>query len=356
MNVMQAYIDEQPTVLSRLLTGWPEQAGRLAGYLDGQPVRRVILFGSGSSYHASVLAAPFWARALGVEATPVVPTRMDSLEGLAPEGLLYLAVSQGGRSTSTYHKIQALQAHGIPVIAVTQSPDTPVGRQADLAFGLPIGEEQIGAKTKGVTATAVTLILLALTLGELRGTADPGWIAGVRSDLHTLVHQMPENIARSKRWAQAVCRVLAPAHHLYVLGAGAAYGGALEGALKLLETTYRPVSCYEFEEYLHGIQNALDAHAYLLCLMPRGADQARMRRLTDFTAGQGAHTFRIGFDPTDGRGACDLVLVSSPPPALDGLTYLPALQTLSAQVSAYCGIDVTVPRYPDFFSQMESKL
>ena len=101
MNVMQAYIDEQPAVLSRLLTGWPAQASRLAQYLDGRPVRRVILFGSGSSYHASVLAAPFWARALGVEATPAVPTRMDSLQGAAPDGLLCLAVSQGGRSTST---------------------------------------------------------------------------------------------------------------------------------------------------------------------------------------------------------------------------------------------------------------
>ena len=39
------------------------------------------------------------------------------------------------------------------------------------------------------------------------------------------------------------------------------------------------------------MQNALDAHAYLLCLMPRGADQVRMRRLTGFAAGQGAHTF-----------------------------------------------------------------
>ena len=356
MNVMQAYIDEQPAVLSRLLTGWPAQASRLAQYLDGRPVRRVILFGSGSSYHASVLAAPFWARALGVEATPAVPTRMDSLQGAAPDGLLCLAVSQGGRSTSTYHEIQALQARGIPVIAVTQSPDTPIGRQADLAFGLPIGEETIGAKTKGVTATAVTLILLALTLGAARGTADPGWIAGVRSGLRALVQQMPENIARSKRWAQAVCPVLAPARYLYVLGAGAAYGGALEGALKLLETTYRPVSCYEFEEYLHGVQNALDAHAYLLCLMPRGADQVRMRRLTGFAAGQGAHTFRISFDPADGRGDCDLVLAGGASPALDGMAYLPALQTLSAQVSAYCGIDVTTPRYPDFFSQMESKL
>lgn len=356
MNVMQAYIEEQPAVLSRLLADWPAQAGRLTAGLAERPVRRVILFGSGSSYHAAVLAAPFWARALGAEATPVVPTRMDALEGLAPEGLLCLAVSQGGRSTSTYHEIRALQARGIPVIAVTESPDTPAGRQADLAFGLPIGEEAIGAKTKGVTATAATLILLALTLGAQRGTADPVWADGVRRDLHALAAQMPADIARAKQWAQAVCPVLAPAAHLYVLGAGAAYGGALEGALKLLETTYRPVTCCEFEEYLHGVQNALDARTHLLCLMPRGADQARMRRLTDFADGLGAHTFRISFDPADSRGVRDLVLAGGASPALDGLSCLPALQTLSAQLSAYCGIDVTVPRYPDFFSQMASKL
>lgn len=351
MNVMQAYVDEQPAVLADVLAGQSQYA------LPTFPrVRRVILFGSGSSYHAAVLAAPFWVRALGVEATPVIPTHMQALDVVDTEGLLYVAVSQGGRSTNTYHQVQALRARGIPVIAVTESTDTPVGQQADFALGLPIGQETIGAKTKGMTATAVTLILLALALGQAQGTAPAAWCADIQSGLQAWVGQLPEHLTRAKAWAQAVCPDLAPARHLYVLGKGAAYGAALEGGLKLLETTYRPVSCYEFEEYLHGIQNALDARSYLLCLMPSDGDAVRMRRLTDFAYEQGAHTYRISGDIQDRRGAYDLILPPAPHPMLEGLVYLPALQTLSAALSVYCGIDVTQRRYPDFFSRMESKL
>ena len=49
-----------------------------------------------------------------------------------------------------------------------------------------------------------------------------------------------------------------PFRHLYVIAGNDGLGAAQEAALKLLETNYLPVSCYPLDEYIHGVQNALD--------------------------------------------------------------------------------------------------
>lgn len=85
---------------------------------------------------------------------------------------------------------------------------------------------------------------------------------------------MPERSGKPvpfRAWSHAHRNVFLPFRHLYVLGCGNSLGAAQEGALKLLETNYLPVSCYPLDEYIHGIQNALDGDACLCaCCRPKG--------------------------------------------------------------------------------------
>ena len=146
-----------------------------------------------------------------------------------------------------------------------------------------------------------------------------------------------------------------PFRHLYVLGCGSGLGAAREAALKLLETNYLPVSCYPLDEYLHGIQNALDESACLLCLLPpEGEDRSRMLRLADFARSVGA---RCALLSPDGSGEGEtLHLLHCGREELQPLEFLPALQVLAADLSAARGIDTSRRRYPDFFSLMGSKM
>ena len=49
-------------------------------------------------------------------------------------------------------------------------------------------------------------------------------------------------------------------------GPAAIYGDVLESALKLLETMRCPVSGYEFEEFIHGIYNAINEDSMVFIL------------------------------------------------------------------------------------------
>lgn len=357
-NRMQGYIDEQPAVLRAMLDGRAALTAPFTARFGGQRPDRVVLVGSGSSYHAALMAKPVIERALGCEATAVVPTRFaDELGALRAERPLYLLSSQGGHSTNTYACLRALRADGAAVCAVTADAASPIGREADLCVALPIGEERIGAKTKGMLATALTLCLLALALGEALGTAPAGFSERCLAEFYAIADAMPDNLSRAKRWCADVLPALAPSLYLDVVAGGALAGAAMEGRLKLLETIYRPVIYYEFEEYLHGVQNALSERTHLLCLLPEApAARARMRRLAAFAEGQGAHCYLVARGE-DGAGLPgELTLAASCGPLLAGFELLPALQTLSAQLSAYCEIDITKPKFAGFAAEFESKL
>lgn len=357
MNRMRGYIEEQPALVRRMVDGRSALCADFIARFEKTPVRRIILFGSGSSNHAARMAKPILERALGVEVTPIVPTRVSELDYVDETGLFWFAISQSGISTNTYHLIRGLRAKGIPVTAITGGHDTPVAQCADCSVALPCGEEDIGAKTKGQVASALALILLGLEWGRARSTCPAEFYEEMIDALSMLSDQMRENLRRSADWCHTVIPSLAHAPHLYVLGKGSAQGGAMEGALKLLETIYRPVSHYEFEEYLHGIQNALDEKSWIILLMPDAADPDfdRAMRLVSFIQSVGGHVYPV----SRGRETCipdSLTLETAGCELLASLEYVLPLQLLSAKLSAYCGIDTTKRRYPDFYTLMKSKL
>ncbi|MBR3866469.1 MAG: SIS domain-containing protein, partial [Butyricicoccus sp.] len=334
MNLMRSYIEEQPALARRMVD---ERSALCADFLarfTHTPVRRIILFGSGSSNHAARMAKPILERALGIEVTPIVPTRIHELDYVPEEGLFWFAISQSGISTNTYHLIRDLQSRSIPVAAITGGHDTPIAQCADCSIALPCGEENIGAKTKGQVASALALILLGLEWGRARGTCPADFYTQMIDSLRTLGDQLDENLARSTVWCEDLLPKLADAPHLYVIAKGNAQGGAMEGALKLLETIYRPVSYYEFEEYLHGIQNALDEKSWILMLMPDAddPDHARALRLISFIESVGGHVLPIsrGID----TGITDsLTLPTAGNELLASLEYVLPLQLLSAELS-----------------------
>jgi fructoselysine-6-P-deglycase FrlB-like protein len=142
------------------------------------------------------MARPLLEQVLGVEVTCLVPSEAGAFlrwaGGRAP---LFVLISQSGISTNTYELAGELRRSGRPVLALTEGDDTPVAQAAGLSAALPVSDEHIGAKTKGVTATALALMLMGLAVrpdsalltaleglpgGWRRPSAAPGCGAGTR--------------------------------------------------------------------------------------------------------------------------------------------------------------------------------
>jgi glucoselysine-6-phosphate deglycase len=354
-NLMQAYINEQSTILRAILGDRKQLVDGFIERFRYEKIDRVVLIGSGSSYHAGIMAKQLIEKALEVEVTTVVPSRMNDINNIAEKHVLYFALSQGGRSTNTLQVINELHKNGNLVVAITQFKDSPITKIADLSLYLPIGEENIGAKTKGVSATTLILMLACFELGFLRGIVNQRVYDEMIEAAYYVANHMDENIQRILVWSKSIIPALSSMYTLDIIAKGNDFGAAMEGRLKLLETIWKPVICFEFEEYLHGPENALDENTCGLLVYPDDCDQERMQRLRDFANSKGAHFFQIDRynDPTNSQR---LSLISANNSYWTCFELLPVFQTLSAQLSAHYEIDLTHSKYPDFIQLMGTKI
>lgn len=355
MNLMQQYVNEQPEVLKTIVKDRKQITEKFVKAFEKSEIERVVIIGSGSSYNAGLMAKPLLEKSMGVEVNLTVPSRMNDLEYISSPKVLYCVLSQGGRSTNTLKVIREIKRKGKPVMAVTEFSDSPIAQLANLTLTIPIGEENIGAKTKGVTATSLVLMLAFLELGLKRGSIDePFYHAVIDASLFIMDH-MGENIKRALTWCKSNSSMLSKIEALNIIAKGNNDGPAMEGRLKLLETIWKPVSCFEFEEYLHGPENAMDESTCGLLLLSDDEDSERMINLANYAESKGSHFLLIDRKnkSTESR---QLSLAGSGNDYLTCFEFLPPLQTLSAQLSVVIGNDLSKPRFADFYTLMGTKL
>ena len=352
---MQDYINEQPGLLARTVDHRMDLVGDFVNSCQDEDIERIVLIGSGSSYNAALMAKPFIEKVMGIEVDVIYPSRLQDITNIAAQKVLYIVVSQGGHSSNTSQAIKELRNHQLPLVGVTEFPNSPIGEQVDLALIIPIGEELIGAKTKGVTTSTLMLMLAFLELGARQKKINNTFYLSLLEAFSKVFGHMTDNIQRAIDWCGSVIPIFSPLDTLTIIAKGNEIGAASEGRLKLLETICRPVIYYEFEEYLHGPQNTLDSDTYTILLLPEDDDEERMLRLSEFANRQGAHFVLI--DRLDKQQQNErLSLTSAGNTLLTCFEFLPPLQTLSAQFSKQLGVDITRPKYPDFSSAMGTKL
>jgi glucosamine--fructose-6-phosphate aminotransferase (isomerizing) len=159
---------------------------------------------------------------------------------LALRDTLLLTISQSGQSPD----ILAFQAEakraGIPTLAVTNTENSPLAREADLCLPLCAGPERSIAATKTFIASAAMAAALVAACGD-------------DQEFATAVEVLPEglSLALAIRWNE-VEDALAPAVSAYVLGRGPSLPMAQEAALKLKETSGLHAEAYSAAEVIHG--------------------------------------------------------------------------------------------------------
>jgi glutamine---fructose-6-phosphate transaminase (isomerizing) len=225
---MRETIASQPSELRRMLgdaSGVADAAERLRG-------RRLLLVGTGTSWHAANIGAWF-LRAAGLDAWAV--QAMDAaLHGPRPtkeEGLILL--SHRGTKQFTSQVLERARATGTAVAVIS-------GRGAPGADIETVASEQSAAHTASHTGAMLRLAQLAVALGADLGPLDdvPGLVAAV-------VAGPPVGVEP-------------PTRSLEFIGAGPNQWTAAEAALKVRETAYVAAAGLSVEQYLHGRMIALE--------------------------------------------------------------------------------------------------
>ncbi len=232
---------EAPQVVARLLAANRQSAHALGEELRAKPPRAVVTCARGSSDHAATYAKYLIETGTGV-VTSSAALSVSSVYAAEPklDGMLYLAISQSGKSPDLLAAVEAAKAGGALTVALVNDETSPLARLADRVLPLHAGPEISVAATKSYIAALAAIAQLVAA-----------WTQD--ATLEAALDELPPILAKAwpLDWSQAAQR-LKDARNLYVLARGVGFGVAQEAALKFKETCGLHAEAFSAAEVLHG--------------------------------------------------------------------------------------------------------
>jgi glutamine---fructose-6-phosphate transaminase (isomerizing) len=325
-QLMAAEVGEQPTVLARLLAD-PSQLADAAAQIAAARPRFVLIAARGTSDHAGLYAKYLAEVRMQLPAGLVSPSAL-TVYGARPDmtGVLFVAISQSGRSPDLVESLTVARECGALTMAVTNAPDSPLAQATDLAVDVRAGTERAVAATKSYTAELLALHML-FSGEDAHRDAAPLADAAARTLALTGDEQL-SNLAARFQYAE----------RLVLTARGYSYATAREAALKLMETSYLSAQAFSGADLLHGPLAMIDRSVPVIAVTSPGRGGEAMRPVLERLAEIDAHVLRVGADdglPIAAEGIAEHLL-----PILEILP----LQRFAWRLALDRGVDPDHPR------------
>ena len=341
------YIRSQPEVLRETLQRQEEFVAVLRSLFSEHPIKKVLFFGSGTSYNAANIAAYYFKQIVGLEAVAWYPTVYENYEiadwtgNLTKEEILFIGISQSGTSVSTVQVIKKARKEGYLTLALTGNLQSEISKYAEHLALLTVGDELTPPETKGFTVTVLSLYLWALALAHLKDVITAEYYHQQLGNLAAVLAKFEAVITESEAWYQANKEEILNSQCLYVLGYGIDYGSALEGQLKIGEMLRLPTIGFELEEYVHGPTMALNPRhtIFLIGSQEREWERMLLFRQTFKKYTQQVYLLTVNDVEHDKR---DLIFSIKADKFVAPLLYAVPLQIVAAQGALDRGIDTGI--------------
>ncbi len=351
-HFMQKEIFEQPQAISNtLLNRLPIEPGEPIpldlpfSNEELKALQRIHIVACGTSWHAG-LVGKFLIEQLARTAVEVdYASEYRYREPVIPEGTLIIGITQSGETADTLAAMKEAALRGARTLAICNVMGSTATRAAEASILTHAGPEIGVASTKAFTTQLAVLTLLALRIGEAKGTVNPAQ----KEELLQGLRELPAHLEHLNalepqimRWAQKY----RDASDFLYLGRGPLYPIALEGALKLKEISYIHAEGYPAGEMKHGPIALIDKNLPVVALMPKDAHREKtLSNLQEAAARDGRILGLVtqGDHGLDGI-AEDVLELPDVHPWLAPILYVLPLQLLSYHIAVLRGCDVDQPR------------
>jgi len=227
----------------------------IAARLNRGKFHRVVLTGMGSSFHAlhplnlELISHGFTA--LMVETSELVHYKNRFFD---PKTLI-IAVSQSGRSAEMVRLVQT-NHKGCTVVAVTNTPDSPLAKHASAAVFTHAGTEfSVSCKTY------VAALMALQWLGDVLSERD---VRRTRRELKEAAPTVAAYLANWKDYVDTLARVLKGTRHLFLVGRGASLATVGTGALIVKESDHFHAEGMSSAAFRHGPFEMLGSEIFVL--------------------------------------------------------------------------------------------
>ncbi|MCP9986822.1 glutamine--fructose-6-phosphate transaminase (isomerizing) [Streptomyces sudanensis] len=354
-HFMLKEIAEQPKAVADTLLGRIDAEGALA--LDEvrmpaavlREATKVVIVACGTAFHAGLIAKyaiEHWTR---IPCEVELASEFRYRDPILDQRTLVVAISQSGETMDTLMALRHAREQGARVLAICNTNGSTIPRESDAVLYTHAGPEVAVASTKAFLTQLVACYLVALYLGQVRGTQWGDEVRAVIRDLARIAEDV-ERVLETMEPVRELARSLAGHDTVLFLGRHVGYPVALEGALKLKELAYMHAEGFAAGELKHGpialVEEGLPV--VVVAPSPRGRSVLHGKVVSNIQEirARGARTIVIAEEGDEAvvPYADHLIRVPATPTLLQPLVATVPLQVFACELAAARGNEVDQPR------------
>ena len=315
-------------------------------------IRKIRIAASGTSRHAGIAGRYMIQELSGIPVDVEHASEFEYGNPITGPDELTIVITQSGETADTLGALRLAKARGSHTLAISNVVDSTIGVEADAVIYTHAGVEISIASTKAFDAQLAALFLLAVYLGEMRGTLTAArslyWI----SELLDIPDKIQRVLGRDPECAALAERFFKYDDFLFI-GRGVHFPIALDGALKMKETSYIHAEGYPSGEIKHGPYAMIDDKLPVVAIATRDKNDKAAVERSERTLNNlkeikqhGGHVIAIATegDKEIEQYADFVVYVPPAPELLSPLLEIVPLQLLAYHIAVRRGVDVDRPR------------
>ncbi|MEU9447355.1 glutamine--fructose-6-phosphate transaminase (isomerizing) [Streptomyces sp. NPDC048277] len=348
-------IAEQPKAVADTLLGRIDANGSLKldevriSAAELREVGKVVIVACGTAFHAGLIAKyaiEHWTR---IPCEVELASEFRYRDPILDSRTLVIAISQSGETMDTLMALRHAREQGSKVLAICNTNGSTIPRESDAVLYTHAGPEVAVASTKAFLTQLVACYLVALYLGQVRGTKWGDEIGAVIRDL-SRISDAVDRVLETMEPVRALARSLADKKTVLFLGRHVGYPVALEGALKLKELAYMHAEGFAAGELKHGPIALVEQDLPVVVVVPspRGRSVLHDKIVSNIQEirARGARTIVIAEEGDEAVApyADHLIRIPATPTLLQPLVATVPLQVFACELATARGNEVDQPR------------
>ena len=347
---LQKEIFEQPDSLRETMRGRIAADGKVK--LGGpnlseeqiKNLRSILIIGCGTAFYSGLSSKYYLEELLQI---PVFVEHASEFRyrhaAIDPSSSLAIFMSQSGETADTLAAEAEARRRGMPTMGIVNGVGSTLARSvSNGGIYLHVGTEKSVASTKAYSSMVCALLMFGAYLAEERGAP-----LSLTRQLGSDLAELPTEIASTLESFDEITRVAEKIAHYtscFVLGRGALYPVALEGALKITEVSYVHAQAFPTGEMKHGPIALIDEDHLSIVLMPEDKllYEKTISNIQEIKARNGK-VLTIGSRPPSQLSDWHISVPLSSP-NISGLVINCAVQQLAYGIAKALGRNIDKPR------------
>ena len=307
--------------------------------------KRVVIVACGTSWHAGLIGKQIIESLVRIPVEVEYASEFRYRNPVVGKDDVVVAISQSGETADTLAAVQLAKEKGAFIYGICNAIGSSIPRATDTGTYIHVGPEIGVASTKAFTGQVTVLTMIALAMGEAKGTIHRDEYLKIVKGLSEIPDKIREVLKTNDKVAD-LARTFTYAHNFLYLGRGYSYPVALEGALKLKEISYIHAEGYPAAEMKHGPIALIDSDMPVIVIATHNAMYEKvLSNIQEIKARQGRVIALVSKgDDTIAHIADEVIELPDVMECLEPLVATIPLQLLAYHVAVCKGKNVDQPR------------